>query len=99
MHAEEEIDLGSEDDSEGDEEEESVSDLEEGGGALVFPESFAEALKQLLLTDTPVSVKDLPLKNKDEKLDLVYSLWVEGMVCTLDTGKKKNQSAPKKHKT
>ena len=81
MVAAEEENLGSNskgDDDEDDDEE----DEEEEGGELVFPASYSTALAQLLQAETPISVRDLRLRSKEEKVGLTYSLWAEGMVCT-----------------
>ena len=86
--AEEEIDLGSQDESDEDEDEDEDEGEEDGPGqeegpnTLVFPASYAEALAQILIQDRPVAVKDIPLKDKEERLGLAYSLWAEGFVTT-----------------
>ena len=78
MHAaEEEIDLGSQDESD---EEDDLEDV--GGNTLVFPASYTEALIQLLIQDSPVAVTDIQLDDKDERLGLAYSLWAENYVTT-----------------
>lgn len=66
-----------------------------GGVPLVFPESFLAALIQVLLSDAPLGVRDIKLRNKEEKLGLAYSLWEEGLVCTVANA----QSNGKKHKS
>jgi len=49
-----------------------------------------------LQADSPIAVKDLRLRNKEEKVGLAYSLWAEGVVCTVPD---KKQSPSKKQKT
>lgn len=81
---EDDIQSSDDDDSEADsEEEDSVS------GDLVFPASFGRALAQLLSSEEPLAVKDLRLRTKDDKLGLTYSLWEEGLICTVPSPAKK----------
>lgn len=91
--------MGSQDESDEDEEDDSQSDSEGAGGALVFPESYSKALKQLLFTNKPVAIKDLKLKSKDERLDLTYSLWKEKMVYTVEARQKTKEPVSKKQKS
>lgn len=85
MPTEEDIELGSQEDSEeedSDDEDDSEGGSEEGGGSLVFPSTFTKGLAQILLSDRPVPVREVKVSNKEEKMGLAYSLWAEGYVTT-----------------
>lgn len=51
----------------------------------------------MLQADKPIAVKDLRLRSKEEKVALAYSLWAEGIVCTV--ADKKHHPLHKKRKT
>lgn len=86
--AEESESIGSEDSLE-----ESEDGEEDGGADLVFPASFAPALAQLLGEGPAVAVQDVRLDSSEDRLGLVRSLWMEGLVCTVAA---KNGSKKKK---
>lgn len=95
--AEEEIDLGSQDESDESEDSEE-DDPGDGGGALVFPASFCAALAQILMSEKPVAVKDIKIEDKEERAALAYSLWCEGFVRTIEAASQPKTKTQKKQK-
>lgn len=60
----------------------------------MFPASYQAALVQLLEAEEPIAVKDIKLRNKEEKVGLAYSLWEERIICTATD--KYSSRSPKK---